>query len=56
MSADPLGALIGYLMDLLGTDSAEVLAIRIEPAAGDIHVTVLDAYRNVRETTYHYEG
>lgn len=52
MSADPLGALIGYLMDLLGTDSAEVLAIRIEPAAGDIHVT----YRNVRETTYHYEG
>lgn len=51
---DHVGSVVEALINAIGLDPTEVLDLRVDPAAGEIAVTVLDAYRNVRALRFHY--
>lgn len=54
MVPDHVGEMVTDLVASLGLVPTEVLDLRVHPGAGEIEVTVLDAYRNVRALRFHY--
>lgn len=51
---DHVDSVVQALINALGLDPTEVLDLRVHPGAGEVEVTVLDVYRNVRVKRFHY--